>query len=494
MPFVVGTGQKQRRWSCARDRDGNREYKIVYRVFWQPDAGTMPDYDGPAAALQAVGLPQPGDPWTPDDDYPDPWAFCRQDANVTPVTPDDGGRTPVFDVELTFSTKNDEKRCKDVQIDNPLDEPIKVSGSFVKAKEEALKDRFGQPIVNSAWEQFRGPQVEFDTGTDTVRVEMNVAALNLPLLAALKNHVNDRPVWGMPKRCVRFANYDWDRLFYGACTVYYRLKLDLEVDSRTFDRDLLDEAQKVLHGHWKASEAGAAVAPCASSSTPGVHTWVLDPIDGGPPNPYNPSHFIRFTDPLGNAIRGVLNGRGLPAGVCIEGCILTGETTELHPGLLTGTAFGGAGEGGPFGAGTRVYMATRGAMTGVPVEDYTGWAELRTGALSLPDWVVGTTYHRGDLVRHFEGGVARYYLANSEGVGGEPPGEWWVQLPSGVPVDKGEWSATATYNLGDYVVPTTASGPAGTGTAPCDLTREGRRHVEYYPEGNLLLLGIPTVL
>lgn len=41
--------------------------------------------------------------------------------------------------------------------------------------------------------------------------------------------------------------------------------------------------------------------------------WILDNINGSPPNPYNPQHFIRYKDRNGECTRVILDGQGQPA-------------------------------------------------------------------------------------------------------------------------------------------------------------------------------------
>lgn len=289
MAMAVVPGQ--RTWSMAMDDEGHREYKAKWRV-----AGLSTD--GPSAARVAVGLPAFGSPWVLDGEN-DPWAWCRHAASVVPVV--EGEPNTQFDVELTFSSKPpDNKSCSDQQVTDPLLQPPKVSGSFTKRKEEATRDRFGSLIHNSAYEQMRGHTVEFDKSTPSVKVEMNVAALDLASLAATIETVNAFPLWGCAPRCVKLSGVSWERKYHGLCAVYYTETLDFEVCAETFDRDLLDEGTKVLHGHWRTTDGA----------------WVLDPIGGFPPDPTNPQHFDRFKDRNGENCRVVLSG-GLPVGVSI---------------------------------------------------------------------------------------------------------------------------------------------------------------------------------
>jgi hypothetical protein len=63
-----------------------------------------------------------------------------------------------------------------------------------------------------------------------------------------------------------------------------------------WDRDLNDEGTKALSGRW--------------NKTTGA--WDDVDVGGGPPDPLNPAHFIRYTDKLANTARVILDGSGRP--------------------------------------------------------------------------------------------------------------------------------------------------------------------------------------
>lgn len=276
-----------RDWRMTRDTEGYRNYRAKFLVLC--DRG-----DGPAVALTCPGLPRPQTEWRVDNDL-DLWAWCLWDAQVTPLI-SDGEPTKQFEVELLFSTKPPNiRRCVDIQPEDPLLIPDRISGSFTRFTEEITQDRFGRPLVTSSWEQLRGPQVEFDKNRPSVRIEQNRPLLELPLFTPMIDTVNIAPLWGLPRRWIKLSNVSWERKFYAACYVYYQRTLDFEINPR-FDRDLLDEGTKVLNGHWD----------------PDTGRWFLDPINGELPNRFNPAHFMRAVDRSYNPCRLILDGRGRP--------------------------------------------------------------------------------------------------------------------------------------------------------------------------------------
>lgn len=324
--IVVG---KQRSWGGSRDGEGHREYKIRWLVRGLPT-------DGPYNALNAAGLPLPGVPWSFDGDS-DPWAFCLPDATVSICQEREGDPNQYWIVEQTFSTRPIQN-CADESITDPLLQPPAISGGFNSFTEEATTDRHGNPTTNSAFEQLRGPQNEWDANRPTVKIQQNVADLQLDLLAMMVDTVNDAPLWGFPARCIKLRPVPWEEKYYGTCSKYFSRTLEFEVVNqldytrgdpvrKTWDRDVLDEGTKVIRGHWDTQR-----------SSPTYGQYIIDPDEDGPfglLDPNNPKNFIRFKDFKGENTKVILNGHGAPwdpdatywwaVGVITDG-VLTGVT------------------------------------------------------------------------------------------------------------------------------------------------------------------------
>jgi len=289
----------------TRDDDGHRTYKIKHLV----QAHIL---DGPAIVIQASGLPAAGDQWNFDNDI-DVWAFCLPSTSVNIHQEKTGDPNEYWAVENTFTTKP-MRRCQTETIENPLLEPQKVSGSFVKYTDEATTDRYGYLINNSSHETIRGPNVQFDASRPTVSISQNVPDLELPLLSQLANTVNDSPLWGLPARCVKLSAISWERVLYGICTFYFTRKFEFDINWDTFDKTVLDEGTKVLNGEWATDAADLALAS-RNDPQPEGSTWKLLPINGSPPDPNNPQHFIRYKDKNGENTRALLDENGEPLGV-----------------------------------------------------------------------------------------------------------------------------------------------------------------------------------
>lgn len=310
MAFTIRDGQT--RWGMTRDRDGYREYTITHLV--ETDDPT----EGPYLALRTPGLPQPGDIWNFDNDQ-DLLAYCLPDAKVTEGI-DDNEPNRFFRIEQIFSTKPQGKCYLSYgtgdtnPADNPLLEIPKIKIIFSKYQKEALYDRFGLRIKNSAFEQIRGPQVEFDDDRIGVSIQYNVGSLELDLLALCMNTLNESTMWGFPARTVKLSNISVEEKLDSSCSRFYTRTLEFDIEEEGFDRDLVDEGTKVLRGKWAEDS----------------NSWVLLPVWRDAfdvpqmPNASDPTHYDRFTDRNGNLCRLILNGAGLPAGVTIG--TGTGET------------------------------------------------------------------------------------------------------------------------------------------------------------------------
>lgn len=319
-------------FSLTEDREGYRTYTVTHLVeVTQGDASLYKPYQ----VRSVAGLPTIGQTWSSfsGDSEPNPLVICKPGCKVSIHEEKEGDRPLVFRVEHTFTNKpesSDEKHCDAFDVLDPLDEPQKINGRSIRYNIEAAIDMDGNPILNKAFEQFRGPQVEFDANRHSIRVEQNVNDLELPLIYKMLDTVNDDVIWGFPARCVKFSGYTWERKFSGeyavagtgtgsgtgtdsVCVVYYTRTLEFDIMLKTdpitgdvtsgFDRLLPNYGTKVLSGHWSALTGN----------------WIDDPIEGyvGTPNPdpSNPTHFVRYRDRHGDYGRILLDEAGQPADV-----------------------------------------------------------------------------------------------------------------------------------------------------------------------------------
>lgn len=284
---IVGN---RRSWSLARDEAGYREYTLLTLV-WATSTS-----DGPQIVMNTPGLPLVGSMWTFGNDL-DMWAWCLPTMRVTIHQEKQGDPNVYWKVEQKFSNKPHD-RCQDTTIEDPLLEPQKISGTFVKHQEEtgygyaslALAAAGGdrtQALTTYSHEPLRGIQI--DKNRPTVRIEQNVASLGLATFSEMVDTLNDDALWGLAKRKIKLSNVSWERKFYGQCFPYYTRIFDFDVDFETFDRKEPSFGQMAL-GELDANG-----------------TWVTAGYD-----PDTLSHFHRFKDSSGEAARTFHDEDGKP--------------------------------------------------------------------------------------------------------------------------------------------------------------------------------------
>lgn len=257
-------------WGLSRNKDGHRDYNADFLV------ETEDTMDGPSIVLATPGLPAIGSYWSFGNDV-DVNSYCSPEMVVRPwKTKGEPGKT--WMVNTKFSTRP-LNRCQETAVENPLAEPARLSGSFIKTVREATRDKDGNPILTSSHEVVRGKVVERDFSRPTIRVGINSLILPLTSFSYMVDTLNDSMLWGMPARTIKLSNVSWTRKLYGICTYYYTVDYEFEV-STEFDVDFLDEG-----------------------------TMVLAP--GG--NPNDPRDFVRYKDANEeNPDRVLLDGNGSP--------------------------------------------------------------------------------------------------------------------------------------------------------------------------------------
>lgn len=473
------------KWEMTEDDEGHREYNVEYKILADVT-------DGPFNVRNTPGMPLPGSFWQQGADV-DPFAFCKRRSKTAPMQKEDEA-TWLWKCGLVFSTKPD-KRCQDFRFEDPLTEPPKITVSWTKYKEEATEDRFNIPLRNSAHERLKGPQIEFDNGLASVRITQNVLLPNLDLISTMVHTLNSVPVWGLPIRCVKLSGVSLTKQYYGNCFPYWSRELEFDINPDTFDRDIADEGHKVLYGRWER---------------PGVYRILC--INGDIPDHKNPAHFKEYVDTAGNRGNVVLNGKGLPAGVCVvwDECAGSGQIGGLSGKLLgcpdnTGTGQSNANEllstlttGGN---STNYYISLWDNNRGASLQDERAWVNVVRSITPSP-WISLLIYPRGSLVTN----RGKTWIAARGSRGTEPggptnsdmAGSYWVQYDS--IRDRGVYDWCTNYMHGDYVLEASNTGlSTGTGTnnnqyANCDKTKPGMIHIEKYAETNFFLLGIPALL
>lgn len=311
--------------SLEQTEEGYRTIKAKYLVY-------VTEGETVFQVLNCDDLPKPGSIWQEGSDV-DPDVFCNLETTVGLFK--DKNYT-WYEVVRTFTNKPGPDVCPiDYTRKDPLAEPPKVSGRFTKFTEEATVDKDGAPLLSSSGEQLRGPAVEFDDSRFSVRVEQNVYPLHLPTLYSHKDVVNDRDLWGFPKRSIKVSAITFDRKFYGpphvtgsgtgtgtveTCRVYYARTVELDVYVKRdptdpnnpakftsgHDRIIPDEGAMVWNGDWDKNK-----------NSPRFRYWVLKQAPPGNDIHEHPTavQLCKYHDWKGNEMRAQLNGTALPVNV-----------------------------------------------------------------------------------------------------------------------------------------------------------------------------------
>lgn len=222
-------------WKSQATKEGHRTHTVKWLV-------QSAYQDDPYAIYFAAGLPSVGSPWA-FGTAPDMWAYCEPDWSINQVLENEPN--DLWTVEQHFSTRPG-KRCQDTSIEDPLAEPDRLSGSFVKFTKEATKDRHGDRILNSAKQQIRGKVTEREANRPTVRIERNVSSLNLSQLCSMVDTVNDASLWGLGPRKIKLSQAPWTRKTYGTCNYYFTVTYDFDIDFEGFDVKALDQGTAIL--------------------------------------------------------------------------------------------------------------------------------------------------------------------------------------------------------------------------------------------------------
>jgi len=224
-----------RDWTLSVDDEGHRDYTVVWPV------ETTDSLDGPDIALTAAGLPLPGASLSIGNST-DAWAFYQRKGSAK--LRKSATQRKMWDVTTIYTTRP-RARCESDSIENPLLEPHKVRGAFTKFQREAVKDKDGNAVLNSANQRFRGPAVQIADSRPTVELEMNVAWLDLDFLSDYVESVNDDTWWGLSERVIKCTDFTWEQLLYGSCYTYFHVVFSFELKADKWDLQLLDEGDMV---------------------------------------------------------------------------------------------------------------------------------------------------------------------------------------------------------------------------------------------------------
>lgn len=231
--YIIGNSPYD--WSMSEDEEGHRDYQ----VFWEVKTDG-PAY-GPDYALFCAGLPTPGASLSIGSTT-DPWAFYQRKG--TAKLKDRNKHRSIWLVQTDFSTRP-VRRCETGKFDNPLLEPHKVRGNGDSFQREAIVDKDGHALLNSAGQRFKGPTVQIEDGWNTLEVEQNVSWINVTALGSYRYATNNATFWGCAARTLKVKSLTWQRILYGTCFYYFSVTTTFQINPDKWDLHLLDEGDMV---------------------------------------------------------------------------------------------------------------------------------------------------------------------------------------------------------------------------------------------------------
>lgn len=289
------------------EESGHRTFTAKYKVAHDID-------EGPLAIESADGLPAIGDHWEPDElDEIDEYARRTPYAKCTYMV--EGERANYSIVEIHFTTKPI-KRCQDTQIENPLLEPPKISGSFIEQTMKAVYDIALNPVMNSAGERM---DVEIEASSLTVDISVNVDESPISLIATMLHKLNDAELWGLPAKCIKLSTASWETLYWGVCTKYYKLNMGFKIRAPYSIDSGIPIRRKKNPGDPTSTEYEWVVEPGNVTTT--VGGWVYAAYDRSAGRVRQPGanassqmNTILQRDQMGDTVDGfLLDGKGKQA-------------------------------------------------------------------------------------------------------------------------------------------------------------------------------------
>lgn len=191
------------------DREFNRTYTSTYQVLTEHT-------DGPMTVLNSSGVPSRYGVYVWGRDI-DVWAYLHS-ITATPEGEDVGdgtgsGRYRKWNVNATHSSKSDARDGQQNR-DNPIFEPAKVRGSFIKNTVQAYRDRNNKPIVNTAKEPIL-PPFQKESSLDSLHITFNTPTINLGLRSSYRDSVNSNSMWGLIRRQIKMASWTYSVQWVG---------------------------------------------------------------------------------------------------------------------------------------------------------------------------------------------------------------------------------------------------------------------------------------
>lgn len=128
-----------------------------------------------------------------------------------------------------------------------LDEPWRISGTYVGTTRGATKDIDGNPIVTLGTEELKVREVP--DGYDTLRLEGASANISLPTRAQAVKKCNSATMWGLTPRQLFLENWAFEIRYY-AGTAYIWNALDFWIKYDEWTERFWNASKKKINPDW----------------------------------------------------------------------------------------------------------------------------------------------------------------------------------------------------------------------------------------------------
>ena len=214
---------------------GHRTYTSVARVF------TDDPNDGASTVMISPLLPQIGEPylWRNSFDY----GARVNSLPVVRLEREDGSARKIWLATITYTTQG--RQLEERPPDDPLSHPWKVSGDADEWVEEAERDVNGVPLMNSAFQQLRGKQVErFRTRRKWI-LSKNFPNVNQVLIDYIEGSINRSTVYLLgavyPPGTLYMRRITFTREWFGYGIPYFPHTFLIDVNPDGFNRKIVDK-------------------------------------------------------------------------------------------------------------------------------------------------------------------------------------------------------------------------------------------------------------
>jgi len=225
--------------------DGERKYTKIYKV------RTTDAKDGPIIARQATGIENYGDTYSYGNES-DAGAYAISiSAALKHIdkTVKDWLTTVVFSsqpqtIEGSLNERGD-------PIDNPLQRPVRWSGSFVKMQELLERDKDGSPIINTAGDLLEG--LTRARSLPNLRAIRNTANVDLVKWAEYSDAVNSDNWLGLSPRMAQVQDITFTPTIAGPYR-YFETTYDFLINFKTFDKKYENRGMRARASEGEAPE------------------------------------------------------------------------------------------------------------------------------------------------------------------------------------------------------------------------------------------------